>query len=243
MILKPPKGAMLNRGHPLARGLKGCWLMNEGGGTIVNDMSRNGGVIQLAAAAASPTWSACDLGPALSFDGGDYAIQSFETSPLDITGSLTIVTYVNPSSLTGYPTVVSKWGASGNKQFKLAAALNNGAPYIDISPNGSGDVYRAGASNLTVGAWNQLAGVYNSTAATLDIYKNGVLSNGGLTGTVTTSIFSSSARICVGASDDASFSNKYSGKIGYVYIYNRALTPTDIMNLYRSPFCMFEVDL
>ena len=42
MILKPPKGAMLNRGHPLSRGLKGCWLMNEGGGKIVNDLSGNG---------------------------------------------------------------------------------------------------------------------------------------------------------------------------------------------------------
>ena len=33
MFLKPPKGAKLNTGHNLSRGLAGCWLMNEGGKT------------------------------------------------------------------------------------------------------------------------------------------------------------------------------------------------------------------
>ena len=33
------------------------------------------------------------------------------------------------------------------------------------------------------------------------------------------------------------------GMMDHFLIYNRALSATEILNLYRSPFCMFEVDL
>lgn len=36
---KPPYGVKLNRQHPLAQGLVGCWLMNEGGGNTVFDLA------------------------------------------------------------------------------------------------------------------------------------------------------------------------------------------------------------
>lgn len=35
--VKPPLGSQLNFSHPLSQGLVGCWLMNEGGGNLVND--------------------------------------------------------------------------------------------------------------------------------------------------------------------------------------------------------------
>ena len=39
--LKPPLGARLNTGHPMADGLKDCWLMNEGDGSVVHNLIRN----------------------------------------------------------------------------------------------------------------------------------------------------------------------------------------------------------
>ena len=39
---KPYRGIQLNRQHPLARGLVGCWLVNEGTGDKVFDYSGNG---------------------------------------------------------------------------------------------------------------------------------------------------------------------------------------------------------
>ena len=38
---KPMYGVLLNTRHPLARGLVGCWLFNEGGGNTVFDLSDN----------------------------------------------------------------------------------------------------------------------------------------------------------------------------------------------------------
>ena len=37
---KPPIGSQIDWSHPLAKGLVGCWLMNEGGGNVVNDIAR-----------------------------------------------------------------------------------------------------------------------------------------------------------------------------------------------------------
>jgi len=39
---KPMYGVLLNPYHPLARGLVGCWLFNEGGGNSVFDLSGYG---------------------------------------------------------------------------------------------------------------------------------------------------------------------------------------------------------
>ena len=40
--VKPPRGARLDPGHPLSRGVVGYWLFNEGVGGRVNDLSGNG---------------------------------------------------------------------------------------------------------------------------------------------------------------------------------------------------------
>jgi len=41
-VLKPVRGIRLNKSHPLARGLVGYWLLNEGSGNKVFDLSGNG---------------------------------------------------------------------------------------------------------------------------------------------------------------------------------------------------------
>ena len=38
---KPPLGSIIDWSHPLARGLVGCWLLNEGGGDAIYDMVEN----------------------------------------------------------------------------------------------------------------------------------------------------------------------------------------------------------
>ena len=41
-ILKPPLGTQLNLGHWSTNGLIAHYAMNEGGGDLVSDMSKNG---------------------------------------------------------------------------------------------------------------------------------------------------------------------------------------------------------
>ena len=70
-MLKPVLGSQLQLGHPLARGLAGCWLMNEGSGDKVSDLSGNDNTGTFQAGAAKPIWIPGNTGPAVRGDGGD----------------------------------------------------------------------------------------------------------------------------------------------------------------------------
>src|SRR5690242_1800589 len=70
---KPPVGTPLARAHPLARGLVGCWPLNEGTGTLARDAA-GGNHLTLTAASL---WSASPaLGPALAADSTNYAVTN-----------------------------------------------------------------------------------------------------------------------------------------------------------------------
>jgi hypothetical protein len=71
--LKPTRGIRLNRSHPFSRGLVGFWLMNEGSGNKVFDLSGNGnaGTFQ----GTAPSWSSGKFGPAVSLPGTDEYIE------------------------------------------------------------------------------------------------------------------------------------------------------------------------
>ena len=72
-LLKPLRGAQLNRTHPLARSLGLCWPFNEGAGNKVLDLSGNGwmGTLQ-----GDPAWGTGLFGSALYYDGGDDCVQT-----------------------------------------------------------------------------------------------------------------------------------------------------------------------
>jgi hypothetical protein len=59
-ILKPIRGLQLNKSHPLARGLVGCWLLNEGTGHKVFDLSGNSNTATTLANSAPP-WIMMEL--------------------------------------------------------------------------------------------------------------------------------------------------------------------------------------
>ena len=73
-LQKPPLGVGLDFTHPLAQGLVGCWLFNEGSGDKVNDLSGNGNVGTLQNMAFPSTvvsgWNPGKDGPALAFNAG-----------------------------------------------------------------------------------------------------------------------------------------------------------------------------
>ena len=77
---KPPVGSTLNWGHPLSKGLVGCWMMNEGGGNLVNDIASkyngtNSGAV----------WSNQQKGKALKFNGTSDNILIGDKSKLNLT--------------------------------------------------------------------------------------------------------------------------------------------------------------
>jgi len=225
MILKPPKGAMLNRGHPYARGLVGLWLMNEGGGNTVADLSGNGGAGSFN---GDVNWVGGKYGPALNFLGdADYV--SAETPP-GFTDEITIIVSFRADVVEEMVLI------------KIADAmlkLDNGGD-IQWWPNVGSTVvdYAAGYvanRTYTIAITHDRNNIYKW-------YVDGVLGKTDTTTQVAVDLVSPD-KVIIGNYNGAGGLWDFDGIIDYLPIYNRALPATDIMNLYRSPFCMFEVDL
>jgi len=232
MILKPPKGAMLNRGHPYARGLIGYWLMNEGAGNIVNDLSGNGSMGIITAGATAPTWVAGKYGSALNFDGGDN-INCGNNSSLNLS-QFTFVASVNINSQVSNAIVFAKHNAGTQGYF-----FQVGDGYVKAKFNNQDQNYAIGTTLFTPGKTYHIAATYDGVA--LKVYVNGV------DDTASSLVTDAAPTVHTG---NFYFGQLYSGglwqinsKINYGFVYNRALSATEILNLYRSSFCMFEVDL
>ena len=69
MILKPPLVTLLRQGHPLSKGLVGCWLFNERGGDSVYDASGQGNTGTLTDMDPATDWVVSEKGSALDFSG------------------------------------------------------------------------------------------------------------------------------------------------------------------------------
>ena len=80
--------------------------------------------------------------------------------------------------------------------------------------------------------WYHVAGVYNATTRTLDIYVNGVLDNGVLVGTVPAAQVVSNINVNIGRRTGGFY---FRGVIDDVRIYNRALTPAEIGAVMSNP--------
>ena len=77
-----------------------------------------------------------------------------------------------------------------------------------------------------------MAGVYNASAQTLDIYVNGVLDNGLLVGTVPASQLNSPVAVNIGRRSGGFY---FGGVIDEVRIYNRALSQMEIQSDMITP--------
>ena len=225
---KPPLGVPANKGHILCPS-SGLWLMSEGSGNTVADLSGNSktGTFQ-----NSPTWTAGNYGPAIDFVSGDNDWISVPTIsvPTNITviASIRASSYVQDGSLVGKKSANSNWllffeeiGAVGNLRWRGGAIENTCSVPV--------------ASYMTAGEPYIIAATQAGTAATLYI-------NGNLVDAATlTAIGNSSDVVTIGRGDGTFYS--FNGLIDFVYIYNRALSPSEIQQLYREPFCMFVDDM
>jgi len=234
MRLKPRPFSKPQLSHPLARGLGGYWLHNEGSGLITNDLSGNGqyGIIT----------GATRDGRGLVFDGTEDFVD-LGTSPLAGLFSMSIEMVFTPavddtiflilndgtSSL-----LASHWVAIETNVVKFL--INNGIP---DNANG-GTTIVPGTTYHFIGTW--LAGEYP------EIYINGVLDTASDTGASpqTDPLQAGDTNLVFGgrpANTNDPVTNvvfDYNGSISYVKYYNRVLSATEILQLYRNPYILFD---
>ena len=92
---KPAPGYGVDWGDQINAGLRGLWLLGEGGGNKASDLAgRSPGTLTNA-----PTWVQGKFGTCLNFaKASDQYVNLGNTSAVNITGNLSISIWINPAS-------------------------------------------------------------------------------------------------------------------------------------------------
>src|SRR3989449_4997214 len=149
----------------IASGLGLYYMFDEGAGSLASDSSGNGNAGSLLGGTA---WAAGKLGQALSFDGVSGNVTAATTTGLNLSPTLTMAAWINPSDVTAYRTIVAK-GAFWQRGYGMN--LINGK--LNLVKVGIGDVTSSVA--ISAGAWQHLAITWNAATSEVKFYLNGAL--------------------------------------------------------------------
>lgn len=120
-------------------------------------------------------------------DGGSVLNGSSNASKtsnasLNITGNITVSSWVKFSATNSNDPIIAKWGTDNS----YVLLIFNNAPGLYLNISGTGTVFAQSATTLNDGNWHFIQGVYNS--ANVLIYIDGVLNTtgGATSGTIST---------------------------------------------------------
>ena len=209
-----------------------AYPFNEGTGTTAADAS---GDSLTGTLVNGPTWATGKYGSAVNFDGVNDFVDLGNPTALQMTGSMTVSGWINSASFpAGDAAVVSKKTSDGTG-YQLDTTIDSGPRTIGFKlTNSTGaDMIRYGATPLQLNTWYDIAGVYNAASQTMDVYLNGVLDNGALVGTITSSQQNSTSNVNIG--QRAGNPDNFNGRIDEVRMYSRALTAAEVQTDMNTP--------
>ena len=229
---KPPLGQQINWAHPLAKGLVGCWLMNEGAGNRIYDLSGNGNTGSLI---STTKWVAGRSGSVLSFNGTSDYVDVGSNAIIKPVSAITVSAWVKFNSLTADIRAISDWHQSVIEDRWIFYEISATEIYWYVcNANGVGIGYVSYTPALNT--WLHLVGVYNGSVVTL--YVNGV--SVGTPASLSGNMNAGSAVNTVRIGKQAETGWCFNGLIDDVRIYNRALSASEVQQLYVNPYAMFE---
>ena len=214
----------------LTSGLVAEYTFSEGSGTSTSDTSSSGnsGLLN------GSTWTTLGRhGHALVFDGSSAHVDLGNPTALQLSGSATWSAWVYASAAPADDgQIIAKSDSGGGWQLKTTP--DTGAQTFAIRVTGPGD-QSAQRHSLTVrqlNTWYHVAGVYDATSQTLDIYVNGVLDNGILSDSVPASQIVAPVNVTIG---QRSGGWHFAGVIDDVRVHNRALSAGEILVDMNTP--------
>jgi hypothetical protein len=202
----------------LTQGLVGWWQFTEGEGNIAHDYSgkgNNGTLVN------NPTWTKAFNGAgALSFNAANSQyVWLGSPASLQVT-SISVASWFKTTS--SQPMDIYRWLYNG-----VELGLNQGnVQFFFFDSNKQYTV--TSPSTYNDGSWHQAVGTYDGT--NVKLYVDGVLV---ATRAITDTIFYGSGGAAIGR-EGAIASNYFNGLIADVRIYNYALPPSEITQLYHQ---------
>ena len=238
--LKPIRGTFLPKpdGSPegrLTASLTGCWLMNEGTGNTVFDLSGNN---LNGTSSGSYSRGTGNFGSGWIGDGDTNQIQvisSQSAGGILNPKAVTVLAWIKTNTGTTDQDIASLWkvGDSANQSYLLWIDQ----PVWEFIIRTSGGSFAANSSsNVAANQFVQVAGTYDGQ--TVRLYINGIEAG--------SNTAPSGDLLTISAADGFFISERlgqagreFNGTIDHVMLFNRALSASEIALLYREPFCMF----
>ena len=210
-------------------GLVGWWTFDGSdiSGTTATDKSGNGNNGTLM---SSPLKTIGKLGQALSFDGSATYVNINSSSSLNLGNTFSLCAWVYLNTTTNAASIVSKqYTGSGKVPYALGLGLNGGD-----TTNLQFGFYNAAWSLVNetgvfpTKVWKHVCGTWDGTTASL--YIDGALNNAA---TPSGTSADNANAIYIGRRHDSFYGSPYfDGKIDDVRIYNRALSASEVKQIY-----------
>jgi hypothetical protein len=246
---KPPLGAKINWSHPLSKGIVGCWLFNEGMGDKVYDSSGNGNTGTLTnfshPATVTSGWNPGKFGRAINFDGSNDRIQFVNNSTLNLSSSFSLCCWVCPLVLPTNGTIQSlickyegqnSYGMGG---YDLRIINDGGIQKIGLVTN------KPIASGGADFAYTMIVNKTYFIVGTFDCVKSYIYVNGVYVSSINNVVIPGATNKLLNFGNFGTYSGSelgryFNGIISNIYFYNRVLLPSEVLQLYTEPFCMFN---
>ena len=219
----------IRQNQTYADGLVGQWLLGEGTGSVAYDTSGN----ENHGTTTGATYAGGYIGAGMYFDGlGDYVEITGNPEELQITGALTISTWVKSSTGAVQAHIVSRDDLVNRDYF----LRDRGADPWRFGVFNSGTEYKVDttATGLNDNEWHHIVGVFIPDVG-LYIYVDGVLD--GTENSVPSSIDNDAVNLWIGATNGG---NYFGGFMDELMIWDRALSSYEIYNLYLSSYDLHE---
>jgi len=227
----------------IATGLQGWYKFDEASsGTCTTTVLDSSGNKNTGTCTGSPTWIAGHLGNgAMNFanttgNNGIYIALPFGTAFTP--GAMTVTAWVFAASWAGQVNnprfVANDHTDTDTKGFQLMA--NNGAAsgFFDVGTTGGLATSTWNTTAFPTSTWIFYVGVFSGTAANSYAFWNGALRDTGATGSVTGTIVAGTNNINIGRDSAYASPDNFNGSMDDVRIYNRALTMSEIWQLFTE---------
>jgi len=212
-------------------GLAAEYGFNEDIGLVAKDGSGNGNTGALVNAAWTESGK---YGSALSFSGSTSYLDVQPSPSLTTTGSMTWEAWIYPTTTPPDDgQIVAESDESAGWQLKTTPDTGSRTVGVAISPTANTRTQRYGHTVLALNTWYHVAGVYNASSRALDVYVNGALDDGTLSGAVPSAqVVPAGVDVNVGRRTGGFY---FGGVIDELRVYNRALSATEIQSDMNTP--------
>ncbi|MCX6732606.1 MAG: LamG domain-containing protein [Candidatus Roizmanbacteria bacterium] len=199
--------------------VRGMWPLS--GTSPLNDVSVTHVASNNLTNNGTSTFTSGVRGTGATFSGSSQYLSLADNVPMSVTGSVSFGGWFKTNSTSTQQYIVTK---NGSYTLEVTAAGK-----VQAVITGASTGTRISTNSIDTG-WHQVIAVYNSAKPSLDLYLDGILTNGTLTGTLPSAISDTAGAFNIGANAGANFFN---GSIDEVFVTADAIDASIIKSMYR----------